>query len=80
MLELKMELEKVLYEEEKYWKQKSKEKWALHGDKNTHFFHGTVQTRRMKNQIVSLLDDHGIEHFEEESKGRVAVEYFTKLF
>lgn len=80
ILELKIELEKVSNEDEKYWKHKSKENWALNGDKNTHFFHGSVQTQRIKNQIVSLFDDQGIEQFEETTKGDIAVDYFTKLF
>lgn len=80
MTELKIDLEKASYEEEEYWKLKSKENWLEHGDRNTRFFHDSVQTRKMKNQIVSLLDEVGVEHFDEEVKGEIAVGYFNNLF
>lgn len=55
-------------------------KWTLHGDMNTSFFHGRVQSRRMKNQVGSLFHDQGVEKFEETAKGDIAVAYFSNLF
>lgn len=37
MAGLRIDLEKVSLEEEKYWQQKSNENWLLYGDKNTQF-------------------------------------------
>lgn len=34
----------------------------------------------MKNQIASLVDDNGVEQFDEDAKGNIDVEYFTRLF
>ncbi|XP_019099588.1 PREDICTED: uncharacterized protein LOC109132435 [Camelina sativa] len=40
----------------------------------------SVQYKRLKNRLNSLVDKHGFECFEEGSKGNIAVEYFTELF
>ncbi|WZZ31888.1 hypothetical protein YC2023_015289 [Brassica napus] len=34
----------------------------------------------MKNKIAMLTDDNGIEHFAEDEKGDIAVQYFSNLF
>ena len=77
---MRTELEKAFKEEEDYWKVKSKNSWLRVGDKNTKIFHGWVESRRMKNKVHSIVDDAGEEHFSEESKGKIVVEYFTNLF
>lgn len=77
---MKTDLGKAYREEEVYWKEKSKERWLEDGDKNSSFFHGSVQTRKMRNKVSSLLDKDGVEHFSEEDKGQIAVEYFQDLF
>lgn len=75
-----MDLDKAYHEEEVYWKQKSKDKWVLDGDKNTCFFHGSVQARKIWNKVSSLLDANGIKKISEEDKGAIAVDYFEILF
>lgn len=77
---LKLELAKLFQEEEEYWKLKSKNNWLQSGDKNTKVFHGWAMTRKMKNQIPSLIDSEGVEHTSEDAKGDIAVKYFTELF
>lgn len=77
---LKKELLKEYKEEEKYWAQRSKDKWTVCGDRNTKFFHASVKERRAKNSIGKLLDENGIPQFSEAAKGEVASKYFTKLF
>ena len=76
----RIELEKAYQEEETFWKQKSKNTWLQVGDKNTRVFHGWVETRSMKNRVQSLFDSSGIEHFDENKKGDIAVQYFQDLF
>lgn len=77
---LKLELAKLFQEEEEYWKLRSKNKWLQLGDKNTKVFHGWAKTRKMKNNIPSLLDSDGVEHTSEEAKGDIAIKYFSELF
>ncbi|KAG7583258.1 Reverse transcriptase domain [Arabidopsis suecica] len=77
---LKWELAEAYREEELYWKQKSRERWLKEGDRNTKFFHGSVQRRRVQNRILSLFDANNVEQFSEGSKGDIAVEYFRKMF
>ncbi|XP_018488079.1 uncharacterized protein LOC108858692 [Raphanus sativus] len=73
-------IENAYQEEEAFWKAKSKNTWLQVGDKNTRVFHGWVETRRMKNRVQSLLNENGVEHYEEEQKGEIAVQYFQNLF
>lgn len=78
--QLKMDLEIADQEEEQYWKQQSKEKWVVDGDKNTQYFHDSVKTRKMRNHVPSLTDNNGMKHFSESAKGDIAVSYFVELF
>ncbi|PNX93226.1 ribonuclease H, partial [Trifolium pratense] len=52
--QLQEELDKVLYQEELLWYQKSREKWVKFGDKNTKFFHAQTIIRRKRNKIHGL--------------------------
>lgn len=77
---IKSNLVKAYRDEENFWKQKSKEKWLVKGDKNTKFFHASVKATRSRNGIKKLLGDDGIMSKSEASKGDVAVKYFQNLF
>ncbi|GMI80935.1 hypothetical protein like AT1G43760 [Hibiscus trionum] len=44
--ELKLDLAKVLKDEESLWRQKSRNSWILDGDRNTRFFHASTIVRR----------------------------------
>ena len=76
----KRELVKAQRDEEMFWWQRSKDKWATKGDLNTKYFHASVKAYRSRRRINKLRDDRGQEHFSEAAKGGVASEYFTKLF
>nr|XP_027121394.1 uncharacterized protein LOC113738404 [Coffea arabica] len=54
MAALKKELSKAYKEEEKHWQQKSRIQWLKEGDKNTKFFHASVQGRRRRNSLHKL--------------------------
>src|SRR3954470_22835195 len=45
--------------EEAFWKQKANVKWLVEGDKNTKFFHQTVQKRKQNLNIFRLKNDDG---------------------
>ncbi|KAF8113907.1 hypothetical protein N665_0044s0021, partial [Sinapis alba] len=77
---LKIDLMKAYKDEKSYWSQKSKEKWAKSGDKNTKFFHSSVLANRSKKYIEKLTDEMDIDQINEGSKGVVAVDYFSLLF
>lgn len=77
---LKAELVKAYKEEELYWKQRSKERWAVKGDLNTKYYHASVKSNRARKKIIKLMDNRGREHFAEEAKGEVAKDYFLNLF
>lgn len=48
---LKSDIMKVYKDEESFWSQKCKERWANSGDKNTKFFHASVKANRSKKSI-----------------------------
>ncbi|KAF8048797.1 hypothetical protein N665_2401s0001 [Sinapis alba] len=77
---LKSELVQAYKDEELFWKQRCKEKWAVKGDLNTKYYHASVKANRSRKRIIKLLDDMGREHFSEAAKGEVATDYFQKLF
>lgn len=56
-------------DEESFWQQKSKNEWALHGDKNTKIFHASVKARRASNGLDQLQYSEGFMHRAEASKG-----------
>lgn len=50
------------------------------GDKNTEFFHASVNSTRSKNNLQCLVDDYGEDHFSDKEKGEVAIQFFNQLF
>lgn len=77
---LKSELVKAYKEEEVYWQQRCKEKWATKGDLNTRYYHAAIKFNRARKQIIKLRGDNGQDRFSEEAKGEVASDYFRKMF
>lgn len=55
---LEQELEKLSYNVEVYWKQRSRVNWLKAGDRNTTYFHNSTSARRKRNYIHGLVDDH----------------------
>lgn len=57
--ERKMELNKLLLEEEDMWNQRSRNCWLKSGDRNTSFFHTKASNRHKRNSIVKIMDSNG---------------------
>jgi hypothetical protein len=59
ILEVKRELEEILYREEMMWLQRSRITWLREGDHNTKYFHRKAMWRAKKNRIKRLLKEDG---------------------
>lgn len=57
--ELKKEIANSMEREEVAWKQRAKQQWLMHGDKNSIFFHHCTTQRRKVNCIESVADERG---------------------
>ncbi|KAF7127011.1 hypothetical protein RHSIM_Rhsim11G0149500 [Rhododendron simsii] len=77
---IKEELEMTLLREEMYQHQRSRLKWIKYGDKNTSFFHATVNQRRQRNQISKIKDNMGIWLTEERDINEHLNSHFSSLF
>ena len=47
-----------MQQQESYWKQKAKQFWLAADDSNTKYFHQFASSKRKKNAIMKLKDDH----------------------
>lgn len=77
---IKRDLLKAYCDEENFWKQKSKDKWIIHGDGNTKVSHSSIKVSRSRDEVVKLIDPNGVAHRYEASKAQVAINYFQDLF
>ena len=73
-------INELLHQEEVFQRQRSRAIWLPTGDKNTNFFHNRASQRRWKNQIDGLMDENGVWRTEEQHMGRIAEEYFQRIF
>ncbi|KAK2657968.1 hypothetical protein Ddye_011020 [Dipteronia dyeriana] len=77
---LERRLDKLLAEEESYWKQRSRVEWLKGGDRNTKFYHWKASSRRARNEIVGLYDEGGNWCAEGNDVEMIVVDYFSKLY
>ena len=71
------ELEK---REEIYWKQRSRQEWLRHGDRNTKFFHAKAKQRVARNHIKRLTNEVGEVFEEEDDIANLLTNHFQVLF
>jgi hypothetical protein len=57
---LQNEVNELIELEELKWHQMSKQEWLQHGDKNSKFFHASVNQRKNKNVINSISNSGGV--------------------
>ena len=77
---IKADINSLLFQDELFWRQRSRAIWLPAWDKNTKFFHQRASQRRHKNHIAGFLDNHGLWSTSEEATARVAENYFKDLF
>lgn len=73
-------LESTYKEEEKFWKQRSRQLWMCLGDKNTGYFHAVTRGRKAVNKFSVIEDDNGKAFYEEQQIAAVVSAYFQNMF
>ncbi|XP_071905976.1 uncharacterized protein [Coffea arabica] len=73
-------LRQALAMQESLWRQRSRVKWLVLGDRNTKFFHSVVKQWRMQLVIHQIQQSDGEWVSEDELIGAEAVQYFSDLF
>jgi len=75
MFELRKRMERLLSQDDAYWRQRAKTHWYKDGDRNTIFFHASATARKTVNRISSLDDDAGNKITNEQGLCDVARQY-----
>lgn len=73
-------MDKLLEEEEIYWRQRSREDWLRWGDKNTKWFHKKASLRRKTNEIKGIIDNSGCWNEDINIIEETFTNYFEHLF
>lgn len=77
---LKYKLEKLVEQQNLYWKQRAHAHWLDNGDRNTIFFHQYASERRKKSRIHRLLMEDGSVLEQEGEKKNAITNYYRSLF
>ena len=80
MLDIRKRMQRLLSQDEAYWRQRAKTHWYNDGDRNTKFFHASATVRKKVNRITSLDDDVGNKITNEQGLRDVARQYFVNIF
>lgn len=78
--DLRKELDRILWQEETLWFQKSREQWIKFGDGNTKFFHAQTIIRRKRNRVEGLFLRDGSWSTDPVTLQTEASDYFHSLF
>lgn len=78
--EILKEIEILLLREEMALHQRSRVNWLSYGDKNSAFFHATINQRRQRNQILMLKSNRGDWIQDEDGINGLISKYFSNLF
>ena len=73
-------MQRLLVQDDAYWKQRAKTHWYKDGDRNTNFFHASASARKKVNRILSLDDNDGNKVTDSQGMREVAKNYFVDLF
>lgn len=78
--EVENQIERLLRDEEIYWRQRSKALWLQNRDRNTKFFHGKASDRRRRNLIEGILDQNNFWREDTQEIEHEVCRYFHELF
>jgi hypothetical protein len=78
--EISKEIEDLLELEELYWAQRSRINWLQYSDKNTAYFHNSVNARKQKNKIKKLQNPDGASVEGPTYPNLIISNYFSGLF
>jgi hypothetical protein len=77
---LQNEVNELIELEELKWHQMSKQEWLQHGDKNSKFFHASVNQRKNKNVINSISNSGGVNVSDPVEVEGALLHHFRTLF
>jgi hypothetical protein len=77
---LKGELNELLEQEELKWRQRAKEEWLKHGDRNIKYFHACATQRKRRNMIEQIVDGGGTLCNKAETIEDAFVRFYKDLF
>ena len=77
---LRDEIQKLKYQEESMWKQRSCNAWLKEGDSNTCYFHCRANQRNLHNFISGLEDNAGVWVEYENRFGGIIEEYYRSIY
>jgi hypothetical protein len=79
-MQLKNEIENLLEQEEVKWKQRAKEDWLRHGDRNTKYFHACATQKRRHKVVDQIRNAEDRLCSTPEAVEAAFVNYYTTLF
>jgi hypothetical protein len=77
---LQAEIEEISEREDMRRKQRSKQKWYQHGDRNTQYFYSWANQRRKTNTIRSITVDAGRVWKKKQEVSKQFLDYYEHLF
>ncbi|KAK9929750.1 hypothetical protein M0R45_026836 [Rubus argutus] len=77
---LETKLNRLLHQEETFWRQRAKVFWLSDGDLNAKFFHRTASNRKKKNQLKGLFDKEGQWCTTDVDIETIVLQYYSELF
>lgn len=80
MKSIDIRMDELEEREEAYWRQRSRQDWLRHGDRNTSFFHNKAKQRRQRNNIESIKDAAGNVYDMEEEIMELFSQHFETFF
>lgn len=72
--------EKCLQLQEHFWHQRARVNWAVHGDRNSRFFHATAVVRHRRNRICSITDYNDVRITGEKEIRTAFINHFRAIY